>query len=233
MSWIASTAFNRSSVIIAPRWLVLPAYALLVDVLLSTLASEAGANSLLPGLRFVVALLLTPLVIGVIAGNLGALGLVVDCWILSAGINIAVAVSDYFAHTHIGHSVTGVTNLGRTAGLTTEPNHLGFVCVFVLPILLARFLQARLRSLKVPYLGIMVLAVLGLLASGSRGGLVGGVFVLASAPFFQPAIRGRAVKVLAIGVVGIVLVGYSHTLHCIDCVNQAANRRIDSGWGWR
>ena len=206
VSWVASTSFDNSSVTIIPKWLIIPAYILLADVLLSTLATEASTSSLLPGIRFVVALLLTPLVIGTIAGNLGALWLVVDCWLLSASINAAVAVSDYFAHTHIGQSVTGVTNLGRVAGLTTQPNHLGFVCVFALPILLIRLLQARSQSLKMVYVGGMVLAALGLLASGSRGGLLGGVFVLLSSPFFQPAIRGRAIKALMLGVVGVVLV---------------------------
>lgn len=205
--WMTSTVFDRSSVVVLPRWLVFPAYVLLADVLLSTvLVIGASTNSLLFGVRFVVALLLTPLVIGVIAGNLGVLWLVVDCWLLSAGVNAAVAVSDYFAHTHIGQSLTGDTNLIRVAGLTTQPNHLGFVCVFALPILLARLLQTRPRSLKVLYIGIMILAALGLLVSGSRGGVIGGVFVFASAPFFQSAIRGRAIKVLAVGLVGAALV---------------------------
>ncbi len=206
MSFLAAIVSGKSALLIAPRWLVIPAYLLLIDVLLSALASGGSLNSMLPGIRLVVALLFTPLVIGVIAGNLGALWLIVDCWLLSAGVNAAVGTWDYFAHTHIGQSFTGDMDLGRVAGLTTQPNHLAFVCIFAMPILVVRILQSESRSLKVAYLCIIVLTVLGLLASGSRGGALGAVFVLASVPFFQPAIRGRAVKMLAAGVVGVILV---------------------------
>jgi len=206
LCWIISASFDRVSVTVVPKWLIVPAYVLLADVLLSSIVTEEGAKSLLYGCRFVVALFFTPLVIGSIAGNLGALWLVVDCWLLSAGVNAAVAVSDYFAHTSIERSLTGVKTFGRSAGLTTHPNHLGFVCVFALPILLARLLQTRSQSLRAVYIGIMVLCALGLLASGSRGAVVGGVFVFVSAPFFQPAIRRRAFMALGGGVVVVLLV---------------------------
>lgn len=205
-SWAVSTAFGRPQVVVWPKWLVVPAYLLLVDVLVSSIATEEGAKSLLFGCRFVVALLLTPMVIGVIAGNFRALWLVVDCWLFSAAVNAAVAVTDYFGHAHIEQSLTGVKVYGRVAGLTTQPNHLGFVCVFALPILLTRLLQTRSGSLRIMYVGIMVLCTLGLLASGSRGGVVGGLFVFVSAPFFQPAIRGRLSMVLASGVIIALLI---------------------------
>jgi hypothetical protein len=188
---------------IAPKWLVLPAYCLLCEVFFSGLAQ--GSGSILPGVELVAAMLLTPLVIGVIAGSLGRLWLVVDCWILSVAVNAAVGTSDYFAHTHIGTSLTGVTTLERVAGLTTQENHLAFACVFALPIVVARLLQTRSLRLKAAYLAAGVLMVTGLLGSGSRGGAIAGVFVLATIPFFQPAVRGRAIRLLSVAIAGVVL----------------------------
>jgi hypothetical protein len=207
LCFVGTILSGRSLFAVAPRWLVIPAYALLVDVLFSALIAGSSLTSMVPGIRFVVALLFTPLVVGLIAGNLGALWLVVDCWLFSAGVNAAVGTSDYFAHTHIGQSLTGATNIGRVPGLTTQPNHLAFVCIFAMPILVARMLQAQSRSLKLAYLSMTVLTILGLLASGSRGGALGGVFVLVSVPFFQPAIRKRAIKIFAIGIAVIGLAG--------------------------
>ncbi len=203
LTFVTSALLGNSPRKIAPGWLVVPAYALLGEVFFSGLA--AGSGSILPGIEFVAAMLLTPLIIGLIAANCSALWLVVDCWIFSVAVNAAVGTSDYFAHTHIGESLTGVRNFERVAGLTTQSNHLAFACVFAMPILVARMMQSPSRSRKVSYLGISVLLVLALLGSGSRGGTVGAVFVLATTPFFQPAIRGRALKALAAGVVGVML----------------------------
>jgi hypothetical protein len=203
--FVASTATGWSPTKVVPLWLTIPAYVLLVNVLLSGLIAGSSLHSMLPGIQIVVALLLTPLVVGLIAGNLGALWVVADCWIFSAGVNAAVGTSDYFAHTHIGEHLTGVASIGRVAGLTAQPNHLAFVCIFALPIIVARMVQSPSHSRKAVYLGTTVLVVLGLLGSGSRGGALGGVFVLTTIPFFQPAIRGAALKMLATGVVGVVV----------------------------
>jgi hypothetical protein len=207
VSWLASGILQRSVLMAVPRWLSIPAYILLVDVLFSALASGTGISSLVPGIRLIVALLFTPLVIGVIAGSTRALWVAVDCWLISAGVNAAVAVSDYFGHTHIGESITGVSSVSRAAGLTTQSNHLAFVCVFALPIVVTRTLQSRSKSLRIMYAMIFILTVLALLASGSRGGAVGGAFVLASIPFFQPALRGRALRALIAVLVVAGLVG--------------------------
>jgi O-Antigen ligase len=205
-SWIAATISRHAQVTIVPRWLLVPAYVLLVDVFLSALATGGSTASMLPGIRLAVALLLTPLVVGLIAGNCGALWLVTDCWLLSAGVNAGVGVSDYFAHTRLGYDLTGGLNLGRVAGLTTAPNHLAFVCVLALPILVVRMLQRPDRKLKLACAATSVVTILGLLASGSRAGILGGVFVLVSIPLFQPSIRSKAVKVLAVGLVAVAVV---------------------------
>jgi hypothetical protein len=199
ISFVVLVAHRRVRTVV-PKWLLVPAYVLLVDVLVSTLA-DGNAGALVPGIRLVAAMLLTPLVIGYTAGNLRALPLIVECWLISATVNAGVASIDYLGGAHLGESLTGVLGITRQAGLTTQPNHLGFVCVFALPFFVARLLSTRDRRAQAAYLAGMGVALMGLLASGSRGGLVVGVFTLAAAPFFQSALRQRALRLVSLVVV--------------------------------
>ena len=67
-------------------------------------------------------------------------------WVLSAVVNCAVAVSDFYGVTAIGYNVTGLYWYGRAGGLTVHPNHLGLVAAMALPIALSRFVTARDRD---------------------------------------------------------------------------------------
>lgn len=188
-----------------PPWLLIPAFVLLLDAFLPVMISGEPVSSLAPAVRLVVALALTPIVIGAVAGNFRAVWLAVDCWIFSVAVNAFVAVSDNFAHTDIGASITGVVALDRVAGLTTQPNHLALVTVMALPVIVSRVLTARVRALRVLYGGVAILAGLALLASGSRGGVVAGLVAIVTVPFFQASVRASATALVAVGAVIVVV----------------------------
>jgi O-antigen ligase len=202
---VAAALAPRPRLRLAPVWLLVPAAAILEDVLVNWVIYGGGTAAVTPGLRLVLAMALTPLVIGLVAGAFGALWMLLDCWILSAAVNCAVAAVDGLAHTHIGASVTGVLAFHRWSGLTTQSNHLAFVAVLALPAILARLLMARSGIVRGYYAAIAVIAMLGLLESGSRGGLVGAVVVLLATPIFQRSVRAQATMVLA-GAVALTVI---------------------------
>lgn len=192
---------------IAPLWLILPATTILLVVLIDAIAMNGSSSAITPGLRLVAAVALTPLIIGLVAGSYGSMWLLLDCWIFSVAVNCAVGTADYLLHTHIGPSLTGASALGRSSGLTTQVNHLGFVATFALPVIIARLLTERSRFTQGYYSIVGVLAVLALLSSGSRGGLIGGIFAVIATPFFQRSVRERAVVALAVLALILVVAG--------------------------
>jgi O-antigen ligase len=218
---------SRTGVAVWPSWLVWSALILLIDVLFTAILWEGSAVTLVSGFRLVLATALTPLLIGFAAGNLRCVNQMVSCWILSAVVNAGIALTDYLSGSHIGPSITGIPALERQAGLTTQPNHLGFVCVFALPFVINRVAKAERWTARTAYFGCALICLGGLLASGSRGGLVAGVFVLASAPLFQATIRRRAVTVLAVIVVvaavGVTLLPSSFQFVSIERILGSSN----------
>ena len=227
--WLMASTLRRSTRLVVPPWLVVAVCLLAFDVLLSTIAAEAGSSSLVPGFRFAVAMLLTPIVIGATVSNRRDLGLLVDCWIFSIAVSAAIGASDYFLHTHIGEGFTGVVTVERAAGLATQVNHLAFACVFALPIACFRALQANSKGRRFVYFTAVLLAMLGIVVTGSRGGAVGGAFVVLTLPFFQSVARGLATKSLAVValviVVGVMAVPPASSLIVVQRLTTSESAR--------
>jgi len=178
-----------------PAWLPIAAWLLALATLISTIfASQLGAN-LVPGAQFVVALLLTPIVIATIADRPQRRARLVGCFVAGALVNALVGVLDLAAGTHVGQAVTGLqfTYNHRVAGFTNHPNTLATVCALALPLTLAQLGAARAsgggRARTALALLIVVALVFGVLVSGSRAGLV-----VAAAAVVVGCVRLRAVR---------------------------------------
>jgi O-antigen/teichoic acid export membrane protein len=207
LAGILALASRRKRLKVAPIWLVLPCLIILEEAFVDDLIYNVPLSGMLPGIRLAGAVALTPIVIGTVAGSFRSLWVLLDCWILSVGVNSFVAASDYLLHTHIGSSFTGEVALDRVAGLTTQPNHLGFVTVMALPVIISRLLTDRSNVARGYYAAVGVLAALALLSSGSRGGLLGGVFVIFATPLFQPRVRERAIVTFSAAAIVVLILG--------------------------
>jgi hypothetical protein len=128
----------------------------------------------------------------------------------AAGVSVSglVAFSDGQGLTTLGQSVTGNHNLlSREGGLSNHPNFLAAGCVVALPIVIWQ-LACTDRRMRDAGLVILPGVVLGMYASGSRGGAVclvlGAVVTIALIPRFRrhlPSIALLAVMVVLVTVV--------------------------------
>ena len=192
----------------APTWLIASGCLLLVSGLVSSMDKVGPTDHLVPAIRFVVALSLAPLIIAVSAGHRARLSLMTSLWLLSAGANGAVALSDLLGLTSIGPRLTGLEFQGRAAGLTVHPNHLALACAMALPLAVSRVSATRNLRVQSIYLVLAVAIALGILASGSRAGIVAGVAGVVLVTVLQRRGRKAIVLTLVGGAAAILIVGF-------------------------
>jgi hypothetical protein len=237
---------RRPSYLTIPRWLIAAVTLIGVTVLVSTATSAAKATNFVDGVKFLIALGLTPLIIATVAASTARVVLLADIWILGAFVNAAIATSDFLGLTDIGSKLTGTKfNLytGRSVGLSATPNHLGLIAAMAIPIALSRILSTSGRP-RVAYLVAVVVLVGGILSSGSRAALVAATIGVIALPLLHPIGRrqillGFAVAVIALGVGAAVvpsarshifvvvhrLTGSDPSAASSDSVRQAALKR--------
>ena len=213
-----------------PKWLWIGAALLVLSMLLVALlppydperlvasfdayGTEAGSSTVV-GVRVIFALIVFPIVIGVVVDRWSTIRLLVNAWIIGVSISCAVAAIDVFLGLGLQKALsydpetTGayILYLDRQVGLSDHPNALSLMAVMVSPLIMMR-MKSRAGLLR--YGPVLVLICLGVLLSGARSGIVGLVLaaglVMIMDPRFRSAIRGLRLRTgLAIGT-GLVAV---------------------------
>ena len=137
------------------------------------LTSVTGQNSDTGSIvKFVLALVVVPWMIGVFATNRATLLRLVDVWCAGVCVSALVAILDRQGITTVGFRQLGFVDVsGRMPGLSTHPNQLAVAIALTLPVALWWSLRGgRWRwaaAVAIPAL------TLGVVATGSRGGMAG------------------------------------------------------------
>jgi hypothetical protein len=227
MPLVALALIRCEAVLALPAWLLCVAGGLAIAALLAALfvteppprvlsersaatlgaaASRATDFALL--MRIEYALVLVPVVVGVITDSLARARLFADLWLASATICAAVGCLDRLAGTGITESLVGPLEgrpVGdRATGLTFHPNYLGLFAAMALPLGIVRITQTsglgRLGTTMAT--GILTL---GVQLSGSRLALVAALVGVGLLLFLVPRFRSRvALGVLACAAVAVV-----------------------------
>ncbi len=155
-------------------------------------------------LRFELAFLIVPVVIGAVASSWRRANLFANLWLFSATISAAIGTFDRFTGAGVGQSITGViVNDGsRVAGLTIHPNTFALTCAMTLPIALLRAVQFRGPG-RAAAITASVLLCGGVLVSGSRVGLFSLVLAVGLTALLIPKLRAR---IVVIGLAAAVLI---------------------------
>lgn len=177
--------------------------------LLSCVLSDQIRDSLIGYLRLAVASVGIPLIVGSAFQTERANRVAAAAWVLFAGVNGYVGISDLLFGTNIGQAFTGGTQwwVGRTPGLTTHPNHLGLTCVMAMPVAIALITSAKARAQWV--VAVVALAGLqaGIIASGSRAEIVAEAVVFFLLGFLHKSLRSRLLLLAVVGVVALGMLG--------------------------
>ena len=153
-------------------------------------------------LRFELAFLIVPIVIGAVASSWRRANLLANLFIFSATISAVIATYDGFTGAGLGTSITGVdVNEGsRAAGLAIHPNTFALTCSMTLPLALLRAVQLRgLGRAAALFATFFLLS--GILVSGSRVGLVSMVIAIGLTALLIPKLRARIVVIALAGAV--------------------------------
>jgi len=163
-------------------------------------------------LRFELAFLIVPIVIGAVASSWRRANLLANLFVLSAVVSSMIAVVDGFTGAGLGQSITGVIvdNLGnRPAGLTNHPNTFALTCSMTIPIALLRSFQFRGLG-RVVAIGAALILIGGILVSGSRVGLVALVVSIFLTSLLLPKLRARVVVIALVGAILTLIVVPNH-----------------------
>jgi O-antigen ligase len=222
---------------IAPAWLLTAAglllcAALLVGIfparpsqavtqVLSGVASNAGASSEFPAVsnagaavRLVGTLVFLPVLIALAANSRRRILVLADVWIAGAAFGALLGALGYLGVAGVAHLIAGGSDfqgsgVPRVAGLSTHSNHFALASAMALPVAATRLGQANGRTRV--YFSVVVLVLISAIAiSGSRAGLIGGLFGLALLTVLRPesrkgVVRTVIVAVMLAGVVAVVL----------------------------
>lgn len=194
---------SSKKAIVAPGWLLLAGTGIFVAGVTSAALSDTFSPGFVPAIRFSIALTLTPILIGALTDTDDRRRLIIGAWLLSAGINASVAVSDYLGVTDVSELFLPVNDTGRINGLTTQFNHLGLICAMTIPIVIwALMSRASIAPFgRVTSAILLALLASGVFVSGSRAAFISTAAGVALVVFLAER-RGRA----ALGAVALVVV---------------------------
>lgn len=182
-----------------PFWLVVAALLLVTAAVIVSLVIGDMADNLVPAGRFVLTLLGVPAILCVAVRSIDEARVLAAAYCVSAIVNAAVGLTDYLGLTTLQASFTEVVSLGRSAGLTTHPNHLAMVCVIAMPVLLGLSKTFPRQSWRiVSYLGMSILGA-GVLVSGSRTGIVATALIFAGLGAIEKSLRTQIVVASLVG----------------------------------
>jgi len=157
----------------APSWLILAGTGILVAGVISAAGQADFGGNLIPAVRFTIALVLTPVLIGALTDGDGPRRLIIGAWVLSAAVNAAVGLSDFVGLTDVS-SRYFPPGTGRLNALTSHPNHLGLVCAMTIPMVIWGLRAPRGVSPFGRATNGILLAILasGVYISGSRAAVI-------------------------------------------------------------
>ena len=148
--------------------------------------------------RFVAALLVMPAVVAATARSWRRVSLLVDLWLASVAVNCLAAVA-YALGVRYGDPLLGrdytialPEEPDRLTGLTVHAVHLSLSCAMALPVAVAR-LDSPATSRRLIHAVLIPLLAIGVLLSGTRAGLVGGLVGVVAVLALQPRLRRWAV----------------------------------------
>lgn len=170
--------------------------------------------------KALLAMVAVPLMAGVVCTDDGRCRRLGDLFVVSAMVNVMVALADFYGH--VGIAQIPIQN-GRASGLTNHPNTLALVCVMSLPFALSWL--ARSGRWRAAGLGAVPWLLTGVYVSGSRTGAgTAGVAILLTV-LFSPTLRRLAP--MAIPVTGMAVVALlAFTSFGAKATNQL---RLNSG----
>lgn len=143
---------------------------------------------------------------------------------IGAAISGLIGFSDRFLGSTFSKSLTGIPAIaGRTPGLTLHPNFLATTCVLGLPFMLWQTVAPRPRD-RILALCLLVPLLVGLFASGSRGGVAVGAGTVLLSFYVMPRYR-RMLPTITIGLIGVA--GAVFVLH--PSLGKAALRAVRLG----
>jgi hypothetical protein len=150
---------------------------------------------------------------------------------VGAAISGLIGFSDRFVGTQFSKSLTGIPAVAsRTPGLTLHPNFLATTCVLGLPFMLWQILAPRLRDRVLAWLVLLPLVV-GLFASGSRGGTAVGAGTIVLSFALMPRYRRilPTVTIVTLGIVAVVFVLNPSLGHSVLSAVRLAGNGSSSG----
>jgi hypothetical protein len=178
----------------------------------------AGGGNLEQLAKFEIALLAVPAVVLAARPALREIRSLADCLVFAGVASSFVALTDKLGYTHINARLVGAIDIsGRESGLTQAPNHLAVAIVLAIP--LGAALAARRRSIG---WASVVMLLVGLYLSGSRGGLVAGVAALPATLLVIQRTRNSLFWVVSATLVGIAA-------FAPDLSRLAGSTRLSSG----
>lgn len=195
-----------------PRWLLVGGGILLASLLIVQLfppdnVSELeksfrgnfSGTSLGTGFKMLSAMIVFPILVGIIIQRWSTIGLLVNAWLAGVVLSCFVAALDAYSGSHIQLFFTGnhdmVTGFleysepSRYFGLTVHPNTLSLTAFLSYPLLIAKMTDPRR---VITFFPLLILLAFGVLLSGSRVGLVGLALAVGLSLIFNPQVR-RAV----------------------------------------
>ncbi len=172
-----------------------------ISVAASSAISGTPSEDLRSGILFLIGAALTPIVVAAAAKSPRTLEAITFLWLASGAVNGAVAVLDDTGVTRLGSTLTGLSWYGRQGGLAIHPNHLGMFCAMIVPVGFTLALFGRRTSLRAVSATLTVLAVMGVLESGSRGATLG---ILLGPAVAAVLVSKRRLRTLVIATILIV-----------------------------
>lgn len=178
-----------------------PLYPPTIALGVALLAASAAVTSVVDashrptGLFFFAAIALTPLVVAASAPNFRTCQAIGFLWLMSGGLNGAIAVTDVAGLTRLGPDLTGYVFVGRGGGLADSVNHLGLSVAMVVPIGAALIFSSRSLALRVASACFTASAAAGVLESGSRAATLAALLGFVAVPLMARYRRARALVV--------------------------------------
>jgi hypothetical protein len=182
-----------------------------VDPSVPTEAARIALN-VLTGVKLLMALLVIPVLLLVVATDRARLRALLDLWVVSAVVSALAALVDSAHVLNLHGDLLGVPTAadGRQGGLTNHPVHLATVCVMVLPLVLTS-MSAPGRRRRLGVLALLVLSA-GIFETGSRTGILSALIALALSSLLLESVRRVAIPVslpLLLLVTGYLLIDSS------------------------
>jgi O-antigen/teichoic acid export membrane protein len=192
----------------------LPGLALIVcGALLGTMASGNASASIVNLVKLLIPLYALFLVVRLWHPSTKEIHLAGWLWIASA------ATSASWALVHAS------ADYGRPPGLSVHPNHLALTCVLALGLSLA-LLTSPHRIERVTAIGTCALLVSGILASGSRAGLIGAAAAFGVTSWM---LRAHLRRLLVLSIVGATTALFASSYHLFAATNALARLLDPSG----